>query len=255
MNRLMIVMLALIFASCGATKKTDQPAKSTLYTKWELILFDEQPVRGEKPIFIELGDDNRIGGFVGCNQIGGTYTIANGDGIRFEKLITTRMACPELTLENEVVKMLNTVDKFSVDGEKLMLSIGSGKPLAIFHRMKDDEIVNKYWKLKRLGDRGIEMAKNQEREQYFTLRSDNTISGFAGCNHFNGSYELKEGNRIIFNDNMAVTMMACPDVEVNERAFLKVFKQADNYTIDGDILYLNEGEKGTIATFEAVHFY
>ncbi|HCY00908.1 MAG TPA: heat-shock protein [Bacteroidales bacterium] len=255
MNRLMIVVLVLIFTSCGTTQKIEQTVKSTIYTKWELTLLDGKAVRIEKPIYLELTDDNKVGGFMGCNRLGGDYTIENDNQIRFSNLITTRMACSELVLETQVLKMLNTVDNFTIDNEKLMLSIGSGKPLATFHRMRDDAIVNKYWKLKKLGDQEIKMAKNQEREQHFTLRSDNTISGFAGCNHFSGSYELKEENRIVFNENMAVTMMACPDVEVNERAFLKVFKQADNYSIDGDTLFLNEGERGSIATFEAVYFH
>lgn len=30
------------------------------------------------------------------------------------------------------------------------------------------------------------MAENQEKEQYFILKSDGTVSGFAGCNQFNG---------------------------------------------------------------------
>lgn len=251
----MIVMLALIFVSCGTTHKIEETAKSTLHTKWELTVLDGQAVWMEKPIYLELTDDNKVGGFVGCNRLGGAYTIENGNQIRFSQLITTRMACPELSLENEVLKMLNTIDNFTIDNEKLMLSIGRSEPLATFHRMRDDAIVNKYWKLKRLGDQEIEMAGNQEREQYFTLRSDNTISGFAGCNQFSGSYELKKGNRIAFNKNMAVTMMVCPDVNVEERTFLKVFELADSYTIEGDTLRLNEGGKGPIAIFEAVYFH
>lgn len=250
----MIMMLALIFVNCGTTHKIEETAKSTLHTKWELTVLDGQAVWNEEPIYLELTDDNKVGGFVGCNRLGGTYTIENGNQIRFSQLITTRMACPELALETEVLKMLNTVDNFTVDNEKLMLSIGRSEPLATFHRMRDDAILNKYWKLKRLGDQEIEMARNQEREQYFTLRSDNTISGFAGCNQFSGSYELKIENRIAFSKNMAVTMMACPDVDVEERTFLIVFQLADSYTIDGDTLCLNNSKRVPLAVFEAVYF-
>jgi heat shock protein HslJ len=52
-----------------------------------------------------------------------------------------------------------------------------------------------------------------------------------------------------------MTMMACPDVDVDEKAFVKIFGLADNYALDGDTLYLNSSKKGTIAVFEAVYFH
>jgi heat shock protein HslJ len=62
---------------------------------------------------------------------------------------------------------------------------------------------------------------------------------------------LEEGNRIRFK-NMAVTMRACPDVDVNESEFLEVFELADNYTINGTILSLNVGRRAPLAVFESV---
>lgn len=78
------------------------------------------------------------------------------------------------------------------------------------------------------------MAENLAKEQYCILKSDGTVSGFAGCNQFNGQFELTEGNRIRFNENLALTMKSCPDVAINESEFMEVFKLTDNYTIDGD---------------------
>lgn len=253
MNRLMILMLVSLFASCGTInkKKIDN---SALHTKWGLTILNGQPISTEGPIYLELTDDNKIGGFVGCNRITGTFTVENGSQIHFTQLATTRMACHEMELETEILQMLNSVDNFTVVDNNLVLSIGHGDPLATFLKMSDNEIVNKYWKLKMLDGQKVEMAENQEREQYFILKSDSTISGFAGCNHFNGSYELVEGN-ITFNENMAMTMMACPDVDVDESAFIKVFELTDNYTIDGDTLSLNSNKTGLLAVFEAVYFH
>jgi heat shock protein HslJ len=98
------------------------------------------------------------------------------------------------------------------------------------------------------------MADNQEKEAYFMLKTqDNRVTGFAGCNTFNGTYTLEDGNRIKF-DQMLSTLMACPDVDVDESAFLKVFELADNYTIDGDTLMLNVGRRAPLAVFEAVYY-
>ncbi len=118
---------------------------------------------------------------------------------------------------------------------------------------QEQEIVNKYWKLITLEGQAVEMTEDQEREQYFTLKSDSTISGFGGCNQFSGTYELKEGKRIRVHENLAVTMMACPNL-TSEQKFLDVFQLVDNYTINGDTLYLNVGRRAPLAVFQAIYF-
>ena len=133
-----------------------------------------------------------------------------------------------------------------------METIKAGK--SVFIRFPENEIVNKYWKLKTLEGKPVAMAINQEKEQYFKLNSDGTMSGFAGCNQFNGHYKLSDGNRIRVNENLAVTMKSCPDVDINESEFLEVFKLTDNFTINGDTLNLNVGRRAPLAVFEAVYF-
>lgn len=117
-----------------------------------------------------------------------------------------------------------------------------------------NEIVNKYWKLTILEGKVVKMTKSQEKEQFFMLKSDGKINGFAGCNHFNGSYRLEDGNRIKIDKNLAVTMKLCNDEGIKETAFLDVFNLADNYTINGNTLNLNVGRRAALAVFEAVYF-
>lgn len=117
-----------------------------------------------------------------------------------------------------------------------------------------DSITNKYWKLITLEGKKVEMAENQEREAYFILKpTENHVTGFSGCNTFTGTYKLQNGWRIRFSQ-MASTMKACPDVEVNEREFLKVFTLADNYSLHNDTLSLNVGRRAPLATFVSVVF-
>lgn len=117
-----------------------------------------------------------------------------------------------------------------------------------------NSITNKYWKLIMLEGEKVAMAKNQEREAYFILKTDEKmVTGFAGCNTFSGTYALEKGLRIHFS-NMATTLKACPDVDVNESEFLKVFELADNYSLHGDTLSLNVGRRAPLAVFKAVYF-
>ncbi len=118
----------------------------------------------------------------------------------------------------------------------------------------ENPITEKYWKLNALEGQEMKMSENQQREIYFMLKKEeNRIIGFAGCNTFSGMYTLKKGNRTPFS-KMAITRMACPDVNVYEAEYLKVFERADNYTINGDVLSLNVARRAPLASFEAIYF-
>lgn len=111
-------------------------------------------------------------------------------------------------------------------------------------------ITKKNWKLITLEGRSIEMVENQKREIFFSLDpEENRMMGFAGCNTITGNYKLEKGNRIRFS-NLASTLKACPDVNINESEFSEVFELADNYTIDGNKLSLNVGKRAPLAIFE-----
>lgn len=145
-----------------------------------------------------------------------------------------------------------TINPMELKEIKIIETIKAGN--VIFSTKDENDIVNKYWKLKTLDGQAVKMTKNQEKEQYFILKSDGTVSAFVGCNQLNGTYELQNGNRIRFNENLAVTMMSCPDKDIKEFEFLEVFKLADNYTIDGNTLSLNVGRRAPLAVFEVVYF-
>lgn len=116
----------------------------------------------------------------------------------------------------------------------------------------DNIITDKYWKLVMLEGQKVTMVDGQEKEASFTLNSkNNTITGFSGCNNFNGTFELNDGNRIRIG-TLATTMRACDGV-TNEHSLLKVFDQADNYTIVNDELRLNIGRRAPLAVFKAVY--
>ncbi len=132
-------------------------------------------------------------------------------------------------------------------------SLSACSPKKATTTTSDNVITDKYWKLVTLEGKKVSMVKNQEREVYFTVKSnDNSVTGFAGCNTFGGSFTLEKGNRIRFTQ-MLSTMKACPDVQWNEAEFLNVFELADNYTINGDILSLNVGRRAPLAVFQAVY--
>lgn len=202
------------------------------------------------------GADNTFSGYFGCNSGFGNFSLEKGNRIRFSQIGTTRMACPDLAInETQVLEVFNIADNYTLNGTTLNLNVGRRAPLAVFKKaeLQKEHITEKYWKLKTLEGKEIKMADNQEREIYFILKAnENRVIGYAGCNTFVGGYNLEEGNRIQFSE-VATTLKVCPDVEVEEAEFLKVFELADNYTISGDTLLLHGGKRVPLAVFEAVY--
>jgi heat shock protein HslJ/uncharacterized lipoprotein NlpE involved in copper resistance len=110
-------------------------------------------------------------------------------------------------------------------------------------------ILDVRWRLVELLGKPVAM---DERFPFIQLNAKKgRISGFGGCNSIGGSYELKTGNRVRFT-NMASTMMACPDMDM-EQEFFNVLAMTDNFACDGKTLFLHKARMAPLARFEAMH--
>lgn len=264
-----LALTAVTVMGCQTTKNNnmdgagDNQTSSTTITEmtWELTQLegaevDQSDTDGKKIHFTLNSAENKVNGFTGCNTFFGNYTLENGNRIRFSQLANTRMACPDAAVdENEVLEVFRLADNYTLNDGTLTLNVGRRAPLAVFRKVSPEEqIIDKYWKLTMLGGQEVKMAENQERDMYFMLKADeNRVVGFAGCNTFNGTYILENGGRLRFSQ-MATTMKACPDVDVNEAKFLKVFELTDNFNLqNNNILNLNVGRRAPLAVFELSH--
>ena len=253
MNKLIHLLFAAALATgCNAGKASAE--KPTLTGTWELQELQGQKRTTGKPVYIDLTADRKLTGFTGCNTVRGNYTAdLTNNRLSLEGLASTRMTCPDQQVENDVTGALRKTAYFVLEDGILNLQSENRTTMAQFKKIDNPHVVNKYWKLTVLDSKPVTMEAAQEREAHFILKSDGSLSGFGGCNSFSGSYELKDSNRIDFDENMAVTMRACPELKLDERAFLNVFYNADSYVQDGDKLSLKKGST-TLAVFEAVYF-
>lgn len=263
----LLALLALMVFNCNSSK--NEPTNMGTNTKnqientsWTLSILDGHEVHkldeNDTEIHFTLNPETkRIHGYSGCNTFSGIYILEEGNRIRFSKMISTKKACLEAAInESELLRVLEMADNFTISDDQLMLNVGKRAPLAIFKKdgIKNEPITETYWKLKTLGGKDVKMADNQEREIYFMLKNkDNRVKGFAGCNAISGEYKIESGNRIRFS-KMATTLKLCPDLDVNEAEFLKIFELADNYTLKNEVLCLNVGRRSPLAVFEAVYF-
>jgi heat shock protein HslJ len=135
----------------------------------------------------------------------------------------------------------NRLFKLDRNGERITGDL-AGQYVLEKH-IHDSSIEDRHWVLVELRGKPIESSKAT-----LTLRADDSVSsGNASCNTFTGGYAIKNGQRIRFERNMAVTLMACPDMAI-EAAFLETLQQIDNYAVGEDgMLSLNRARMAPLA--------
>jgi heat shock protein HslJ len=157
MTVIAVAVLAGALASCGPKTSTSPEAQQTKPdngqapagevartpgslsspASWELREIAGKPVaapaEGAKaPSLVFERDGNRVSGFAGCNRFSGTCEFPADGQLRFSMMAATRMACPDMTLEDEFLRALGTADSYSNDGKVLKLLRAKMAPLAVF---------------------------------------------------------------------------------------------------------------------------
>jgi len=142
-------------------------------------------------------------------------------------------------------KMLTMLDR---QGNKIE---GEHADMYVFAKV-DADLVEKRWKLTELMGEKVETPQNGK-EAFIILHTEGArVNGNFGCNDFSGSYELKPGNRLYFNQLVGTQKMCLSNMEI-ESAFKEALDRVDSYVINGDVLILNRARMAPLAKFEAVY--
>ena len=115
-----------------------------------------------------------------------------------------------------------------------------------------DTLTDYEWRLTELMGKAVPAAADPMNN--ITLKfskADNRVSGFSGCNSYNGGFTSPAPLRISFAQ-MISTMKACPTNMDLESEYLKMLSGVDNYTISGNVLSLNKARMAPLARFESV---
>ncbi|MDR1357729.1 MAG: META domain-containing protein, partial [Tannerellaceae bacterium] len=115
------ICICLVAAGCGMQKLSAD--YTGLDGEWSIVeLNGEALTSGEiNPLLIFDAGAGRISGDAGCNRISGDITFARAEknGLRFQKIISTRKACIDMRREDQLLKALGDVtgfEKVSRDG-------------------------------------------------------------------------------------------------------------------------------------------
>lgn len=78
----------------------------------------------EQEVYFTMRHDGRIEGFAGCNTFSGPY-IVSGETVKIGPLISTRMFCPAMAVEDNLFRILGSSDEFLIVEDQLYLYNGN----------------------------------------------------------------------------------------------------------------------------------
>lgn len=136
-NLLLLLCLVLLGVGCNSSKNMAKLEG----VKWELKTLNDKEIKlvdNSSEVYIQFNEaEKKVNGRGGCNRFFGNYEL-DGDKLKFSPLGATRMACPDLELETEFFRALETVDAYSIKDGQLSLK-SKGKVVAVFNEVKESK--------------------------------------------------------------------------------------------------------------------
>ncbi|GAB4266174.1 MAG: hypothetical protein Kow0080_07180 [Candidatus Promineifilaceae bacterium] len=237
---LTILFLASFITACIPTTQpatvlddTDRLAGTT----WQLVEYGspDNPQRPLPGTQITLTfQDGQAGGSTSCNSYGGSYTL-NGSQLTFGEMAMTTMECVDeaiMTQENDYIALLASAPSFQIrlgsqNGlDTLILTSTQGT--LTFEELKPLSLEGIQWQLHGLANGSDAVVSTWVDEQITLLFADGTLSGSAGCNNYNGRYQL-DGTQLTIGP-LAATKMACePERNEREQQFLTALQKTASF--------------------------
>lgn len=72
--------------------------------------------------YVKFESLTEVGGNLGCNGFGGNLVISAPDSINISQIRSTKMACPNLEIENRFAAALENASTYKVEGNTLLLT-------------------------------------------------------------------------------------------------------------------------------------
>lgn len=256
LNRLFGLILAMLLMGTLIACTTSEPAATDAPTSTPAVEIDENLLADTDWILesldgVEVKEDmtlifsaDTLSGSDGCNTFTASYTVEDGRLIIADNMAVTAMACPDIDGEmaRQYLDALLSADTFVLNNDVLTIETANGS--LVFGVDSEDDtaadsdiglmvnpLVTTNWMLTEIN--GVTAAEN------LTLQfGPDTISGSDGCNTFSGTYII-DREVITIAENLASTMMACPDIDPNvAQQYLNALVGTAIYTFTDDTLTL-----------------
>lgn len=245
------VCAVFAFSSCRSAKET--VTLGALNGEWNIVEINGSAVvPGFGKDFPYIGFDTSSGkifGNSGCNRMMGSFDRSSKDGeIDLGTMAGTRMMCPDMTMEQNVLNALKNVKGYKkVGANKMALTNSNKRPVVVLEPREATALITALegeWKIAEVKGEAIPSDLEKEPFLVFDLKAKR-IHGNAGCNMINSGIITDDNNpRALSFPAIAATMMTCPNMDVERKVLgaLNVVKSFDVFADKSVALY---GEDGT----------
>ena len=200
---------------------------------------------------LELGaDGTTMTGSTGCNQFSGTYT-QTGSELTVELGPMTLAGCVDPAAADQeaaILASLPEVASFTAEGQLVLLDADDAALLTYDEGLSTIEGTS--WTATGInnGRGGLESTVATETVTA-DFGADGALSGFAGCNTYNATYELS-GDDTISITGVVTTRKACADEAMTlESQYVAALEAATTYAISGDSLTLRDDDGAMQVTY------
>ncbi|MBU2938253.1 copper resistance protein NlpE N-terminal domain-containing protein [Lacinutrix sp. C3R15] len=105
-------------------------------TKWKLVELLGKKVENPNAYIAFSEEENMVYGNGTCNSFNGRYETLNGYKINMSNITGTLKACTDMSTEKTFFSILETVDNYTIKGDKMTLNRAKMAPLALFEAVK-----------------------------------------------------------------------------------------------------------------------
>ena len=236
--------MAVSAATAVATSSQATAASGLTGRIWVLAtLAGKAPVSGTE-LTTEFTAMRRASGSAGCNRYTGTYKVS-GSAIRISRLATTQRACAEPIERQETafLRALSRARSFVVNGGTLTLKSVGGQALATF-KAQTQVLSGTAWEVLAYNN-GKQAVVSVLAETKLTAMfgKSGSLTGFAGCNDYNASYNATAPKISI--GPVASTRKHCEEpagVSEQETRYLAALETAATYRVEGSRLELRTAD-------------
>ncbi|AHC25203.1 MULTISPECIES: META domain-containing protein [Mycobacteriaceae] len=209
-----------------------------------------EPIPGGGPLTLEFRDGH-ISAFAGCNRGSATADLSGGH-LSTGELATTMMACPPPFSEADawMTRLLQARPGWTLTDDDLTLTTAATTVTLRDKSVLDPDrpVVGTSWRVDTLisGDAAMTSVALEQAKPGLTVRDDDTVVGWTGCNTFYGRATAVAG--VITFGPINTSGPACPgEVGQIERSVLDVLTGEVTAIVEADRLTLTNAEGNGLA--------
>ena len=215
---------SLLFCISSCRSSREVLNLSALNGQWEIKEINGAAIVSstETPILVFDATKGKISGFTGCNKIMGSFETNSKPGhIELSNIGSTRMACPDMTTERNILNTLSLVQKYiQIENNNIALCNEGNRPIMILGKAiptADIHELNGEWKITQIQGEPVSDKNEQEPLIGFDVKKQK-VYGCAGCNNFLCNFQTEKGAAASISfPALGTTMMLCRNMDDEQK--------------------------------------